>query len=210
MKSIFDASILLSEDTPSWPGDKKVTISQTDFIDKGDVCNISYITMGLHVGTHVDVPLHFYKDGKSTADIELERFMGRAKVFEIEEDVEVGAGHLKGMDIDEDDIVLLNIKKNEELLKKQEFCKDFVGISEEAAKYLVDLKVKGIGINYFSIEGFYAETYPVHQILLKNEITIIEGLNLQDVEPGEYQIYCFPLKFKGGNGSPTRAVLIRE
>jgi len=209
LKSIFDVSLTLSWQVPVWPGEGKVNIQKTRDISKGDVCNVSSFSMSMHTGTHVDMPKHFIDGGKSTEDIDLNKFMGRAKVFEFDKLVDIDEEDLKNLDIDEDDIVILKIKKNGELLRQKEFFKDYVSISEDAASFLVDRRVKGVGINYFSIEKYESDTFPVHRILLENEIVIIEGLNLEEVQHGLYDIFCLPLKFENGNGSPVRAVLVK-
>ena len=210
MSNIIDISIEISEQLPVWPGEKGVVIQQTRVMDEGDSCNVSFFTMGMHAGTHVDVPLHFVRDGKDTASVELDRFVGRAKVFEFNSKVEVGVTDLQGLDITKDDIVLLKVLKNEKLLSDNAFHKDYVYLSTEAASFLVRKGIKAVGINYFSIEKFNLPGNTTHKMLLENGVVIIEGLKLEAVLPGEYQVICFPLKLKGGNGSPARAVLVRQ
>jgi arylformamidase len=163
----------------------------------------------MHAGTHVDVPLHFVRNGDDTASIDLEKFMGKAKVFEFDSQIEVSVADLDGLDISKGDIVLLKVLRNEKLLLDKVFHKDYVCLSSEAAAYLVQLGIKAVGINYYSIEKFNLSGNTTHKMLLENGVVIFEGLKLEAVEPGEYQAACMPLKFKGGNGSPARAILIK-
>ncbi|HYF75336.1 MAG TPA: cyclase family protein [Candidatus Nitrosocosmicus sp.] len=210
MSNIIDISIEISEQLPVWPGEQQVAIRQTRSMDDGDSCNVAFFTMGMHAGTHVDVPLHFVRDGKDTASIELDRFAGRAKVFEFDSQIEVDVAALEGLDITKDDIVLLKALRNEKLLLDNVFHKDYIYLSTEAASFLVKKGIKAVGINYFSIEKFNLPGNATHKMLLENGVIIIEGLKLDGVLPGEYQGVFLPLKFEGGNGSPTRAILIRN
>ncbi len=209
MSNIIDISLEISEHLTVWPGEQVVDIQQTSSMDTGDNCNVAFFTMGMHAGTHVDVPLHFVRDGKDTATIELDRFVGRAKVFEFDSQVEVDVAALEGLDIIKDDIVLLKALKNEKLLRDSAFNKDYVYLSTEAAAFLVQKGIKAVGINYFSIEKFNLLGNTTHKMLLENGVVIIEGLKLEEVMPGEYQGVFLPLKLKGGNGSPARAILIK-
>jgi arylformamidase len=210
LMKIFDLSLVITEDLPVWPGDKEIEIVQECSIEKGDVCNLSHFSMSMHCGTHIDVPLHFINNGMDTEKAPLDKFIGRAKVFEFDEENEIGLKHLEGLEINEQDMILFKIKKNCELLKREFFEKNYVAVNLEAAKFLVEKGIKAVGIDYFSIEKYEAPGHPVHQILLQNGITIIEGLDLTDIEQAEYQLICLPLKFKHGNGSPVRAILIKE
>ncbi|MCX7709207.1 MAG: cyclase family protein [Clostridia bacterium] len=209
MKKIYDISLTLENDLPVWPGDKNPELEQTSFMEKGDVCNVGRFSMGMHTGTHIDVPLHFINDGKSTEDVDLSRFIGRAKVFEVEVPLKIELEHVQNFDIGEDDIIILKVPKNESLLKIKEFSKDYVSLSLEAAQFFANKKIKAVGINYFSIEKFDSSKFAVHKTLLGNDIVVIEGLKLEGIEPGEYEFFCLPLKLKNGNGSPVRAVLMK-
>lgn len=210
MKKFYDISLTLSEKLPVWPGDKAVEILQTSFMGKGDDCNVSLFSMSMHAGTHIDAPLHFINAGKSTEDMDLDRFIGKAKVFELDVQADIELEHVSGLDICAGDIVLLKILKNEELLKLEEFRHDFVGLSTKAAQYLAGKTIKSVGIDYYSIERSDSCGFSVHKILLGNGIGIIEGVKLEEIEPGEYELLCLPLKLKNGNGSPVRAVLVKD
>ena len=87
------------------------------------------------------------------------------------------------------------------------FQEDFIAPDGEAAKYLVKLGVKVIGVDYLSVAPF-TDPEPTHKILLKAGVLIIEGLDLSGVEPGEYTLYCLPLKIGGADGAPARVLLM--
>ena len=207
MGRIYDLSLTIHNKLPVWPGDEPVTITQTSFIATGDSCNVGHVAIGMHAGTHVDLPLHFIGDGRDAVTADLSKFMGRAVVLAIDEPVAVGPEPLRKAAIEPGDIVLLNIARNNDLLMKDEFCRDYVYLTSEGAEFLIAKGIKAVGINSFSIERFAASDAPVHHLLLSREIMILEGLNLRHIQPGRYQIYFFPLKLENGNGSPVRAVL---
>ncbi len=161
MSNIIDISLEISEHLTVWPGEQVVDIQQTSSMDTGDNCNVAFFTMGMHAGTHVDVPLHFVRDGKDTATIELDRFVGRAKVFEFDSQVEVDVAALEGLDIIKDYIVLLKALKNEKLLRDSAFNKDYVYLSTEAAAFLVQKGIKlnpdpkDLALGYFLLADLY-------------------------------------------------------
>lgn len=210
MTRIYDISLTISDDLPVWPGDKEIEIVSEFLLRNGDVCNLSHFAMSMHAGTHIDVPLHFIENGKDTENIELDKFMGKAKVYELDVPCEISIMDIGKLEINEHDMVLFKIKRNSVFMKSNFFHKNFVSLSQEAAEYLVNKRVKAVGINYFSIEKFNLPGNTVHKTLLGGGVIIIEGLNLQEIDPGDYQLICLPLKFKNGNGSPVRAVLIKE
>jgi len=108
--------------------------------------------------------------------------------------------------IAEGDIILFKTK-NSYLLRENKFHDNYVGLSIESAKYLASKRIKTVGIDYLSIGPRGDEGREVHRTLLREEIGIIEGLNLLNVREGLYFIVSLPLKIEGGEGSPVRAVL---
>ncbi len=91
--------------------------------------------------------------------------------------------------------------------KNSRFAKKFVYISTEAAKYLASLKIQTVGVDYLSVGGFHKNGSDVHKALLGAGICVIEGLNLSNVKPGNYDLICLPLKIFNSDGAPARAVI---
>ena len=85
--------------------------------------------------------------------------------------------------------------------------RDFVHLTPDAAEHLVENGIKVVGIDYLSVEKYNFVNPDVHRTLLGSGAVIIEGLNLSDVEPGNYELICLPLKIEGGDGAPARVVL---
>ncbi len=99
---------------------------------------------------------------------------------------------------------------NSRLWGSPEFHADYVGVTEAGARYLVDRGVKVVGVDYLSVEQFQTPGAPAHHVLLGAGTIVIEGLNLRDVEPGIYEMFCLPLRVVGADGAPARVVLRRS
>ncbi|MBC8062930.1 MAG: cyclase family protein [Clostridiaceae bacterium] len=205
----YDVTLTIGEELLVFPGDPKVKIEEPMSISKGDVANVSLISFGSHTGTHIDAPKHFYDKGKTIHEIDMNRLIGPAKVFEIMDKNFIGIEDIKNLNINKGDRILFKTK-NSEYLKEKEFNINFVYLSGEAAKYLADKEILTIGIDYFSVDKFGSAEFPAHFFLLGKDILIIEGLQLSEVKAGEYFMTALPLKLKDGNGSPARVVLMSK
>ncbi len=104
-------------------------------------------------------------------------------------------------------IVLFKTINSTVYLKEKSFNEEYVYLSTEAAEYLVMKKIATVGIDYYSIAGVNNNLIECHQVLLGAKVTIIEGLDLSGISPGEYEFVCLPLKIKGSDGSPARAII---
>ncbi|HOJ93012.1 MAG TPA: cyclase family protein [Dictyoglomaceae bacterium] len=202
----IDVSLLIHENLVFWPNDPKFEREWVSKISDGKNANLSKISLGSHTGTHIDTPYHFLEDGKKLDEIDLSRFYGLAKVFEIKNEDKISLGDVENLPIEKNDIILFKTK-NSKLLLDNKFYENYVGLSWEAAEFLVEKEIKTVGIDYLSIGPRGEEGKKVHRILLGKEIGIIEGLNLLNVQEGKYFLFALPLKIKDGEGSPVRAML---
>ncbi len=206
--SIIDISLALDSNVPLWPGSPGFKLTWIKSTGAGDEFNNSYLACDVHVGTHVDAPAHILQNGKTVEALELDVLVGRCLV--------VYLPHLK--EITADDLIRAKILPHTERLliktdnsrlwasDEAEFHKEFVALTHDAARWLVDRGIRLVGIDYLSI-GDFENGADTHRILLGNDIVVVEGLNLREVEPDEYELICLPLKLKGAEGSPVRAVL---
>jgi len=205
--TIYDVTIPLSSDTPVYPGDPPVNIEQKMSISNGDLANVSYYGFSSHAGTHVDPPSHLIDNGLTVDELLLELLIGRATVIEIKspciDKVALGEVDLTAT------VRVLFKTSNSQLWNKKEFIEDYVYIAPDAAQMLVDSGIKLVGIDYLSVDKFDSAKLPSHITLLNNGVVIIEGLNLAEIEPGDYELICLPLKIKGGDGAPARVILRR-
>jgi len=207
----YDISLSISSDMLVWPGDPQITLERIQDMDAGEPCNVTSLRMSVHSGTHVDAPSHFLGGEQPTVEqLELNILTGRVYVLHFPDDVDlITRPVLEEAKIPPRTRRLIFRTRNSKLLQSQEkqFRKDFVALSADGAQYLVDRSVKLVGIDYLSIAS-YNELTPVHEILLKFGVVVVEGLNLFEVSQGRYTLYCLPLKIAGSDGAPARAILV--
>lgn len=207
---LYDISLPISNNLPVWPGDPTVSLTKTMSISKGDNCNLTRIEMGSHAGTHIDAPYHFINDGSTVDAITIETFIGPCLVIEMDSEALIEETDLRKYNLDGYLRILIKTK-NSKLWSKnvRSFDPNYVAVGIDAAQYLAERNIKLIGIDYLSIEAFHSDGSPVHKLLLKNNIIILEGLNLSGVKAGVYELICMPLNLHNCDGSPAR-VLLRE
>lgn len=203
---IHDISVVISTDMPVYPGDPPVSISPFLSISKGDKVNVSALALGSHTGTHLDAPRHFFENGRGMSELELELLAGRATVLQLDVAQEIRREHLEGADLRGTERLLLGTA-NSALWREAGFQEDYIYLTEDTARHLVELGVKLVGLDYLSVEKFGSSEAPVHRALLQNDVVILEGLNLTGIEPGEYELICLPLRLNCEDGAPARAIL---
>jgi kynurenine formamidase len=217
MAKIIDLSLLISEGLPRW----KVEINR---VHPKHCHQITIVKMSVHIATHMDSPLHFVKGGKSIDEIPLEMTMGEASVVDLSykkenegitpEDLERNGGHIR-----EGDFVLLRTDWPDKMWGDMEFWRKAPYLTEEGAKWLTEKKPKAVGYDFpqdyviremENREPDIAESV-VHNVFLPKGILNIEYLtNLRSIKKKRVKFMAIPLKLKGVDGSPVRAVAIEE
>ena len=210
--TIYDISLTISPDLPVWPGDPGLELKKTESMDEGAHANVTHISAGVHLGTHVDAPHHFLNDGRTVDGLSLEVLTGPCYVVQLPDGVDaITAEVLERSEINPEMKRILFGTSNSHFWAQgeKEFQTDFVAITEDGAEWLVEHGVQLVGIDYLSVAP-YNDSVPTHSILLKAGIVIVEGLNLSQVIRGFYELYCLPLKIAGSDGAPARAILIQS
>lgn len=203
---IIDISVPLSEKTTVYPGNPAVEIEEMR--SETSSSTISKVTMGSHTGTHVDAPKHVFDDGEGVGVYDLSYFVGDARVIDCtQEEVEVSRKALEQSGIQKGERILLKTKNSGRL--QEPFFSDFIFLSPDGAAYLAECGVKLVAVDYFSIKQKGSTDNRPHTELLSKQIPIIEGVDLQGIEPGEYFLSALPLRFDELDGSPMRAVLLK-
>jgi arylformamidase len=176
---------------------------------KGDPLTLSAYSLGAHSGTHVDAPMHFVASGASIDRVPLERFIGPARVLDIPDSVQaIDAAELARHDWRGAPRILFRTRSSVRgWMTSPTFHRDFAYIAPDAAQLLADAGVQLVGVDYLSAEQFGAPAPRAHQILLGRDIPIVEGLSLQAVSAGDYDLIVLPLKVGGHEAAPARAVL---
>ncbi len=207
---IFDVSLPISPGMIVWPGDPPVVLERVSSMDAGAHDNVSRLACGVHTGTHVDAPHHFLNDGRTVDTLSLDVLVGPVQVVQVPDEVGlITAGLLEKAAVQPGTLRLLLKTRNSRLWKRsvKEFDRGYVGLSVDAAEWIVGAGVKLVGIDYLSVAPFN-QSIPAHQALLKPGIVILEGLDLNAVSPGLYTLYCLPLNLVGSDGAPARVILV--
>jgi len=196
IKRIYDISTPISKEMAIYPGDVEPKVDVQQDYDNGGF-RVSALGLGSHTGTHMDAPKHVFGDGMSIDELPLERLMGPVRVLE------VSPGEITKRDLPDDllpgDSIFLKTRRGEGETGN-------AYLSLEAAIYLSDSGIKTVGTDGLSIESDSGGGH-IHKFLLSKSIIIIEGLRLEHIAPRDYFFICLPLKIKGCDGAPARALL---
>jgi arylformamidase len=207
MTEWIDISVPLYSGMVHWPDNPPVEIKRMLDMDRGAPCNVSVLSMGSHTGTHMDAPRHFLRRGIGMDRMPLTATLGPVRVIEIHDRESIKPGDLRPHRIRRGERVLFKTPNSRRSWRSDAFDEDFVYISQEAARYLAQCRIRTVGVDYLSVGGFKRDGLETHQALLGAGIWIIEGLNLAKVKPGKYELVCLPLKMLGADGAPARAIL---
>ena len=203
---IIDISWPITEHTTQYKNRNEIKIVPTKEFDRDGVRS-SCLTIGSHVGTHVDAPAHFLKEGVTIEKVSLEKLMGPCEVLDLT--FVIGAITAKDLAsfVFKKDIILLFKTRNSLLSFDAPYNPEFVYLDKTGAQFLADAQVRAVGTDYLGIERNQPQ-HETHDILLGAGIPIIEGLRLAMVQPGHYHFYCLPLAVHGAEAAPARAVLV--
>lgn len=196
----IDLSVILNQQTPVYPGDPAIKIEPAGVIER-DGWNDHVISISTHIGTHIDAPLHMIAGGKTLEQISVDQFVGPGQLIEV--DKEFSLARLQQADIQPGDIVLFHTGMSEHYHEPVYFER-YPAMSEEIARYLVERKVKMVGVDAGGVDN--ADGFPVHKILLAGNVLIIENLtNLAQLTDKEFTVYALPIKLDV-DGAPARVI----
>jgi arylformamidase len=202
---LYDISLTLSPQSVRWVTAQPLELIERKRMRRGDSNNSSSVHTSVHAGTHVDAPFHFVPDGMTIESLPLEIFIGPARVCAVD-----AGSHITGQDVERAQLTgetrVLFKTRNSNLLKKGEYDAAFAPFSVDAAEALVKLGVKLVGLDYLSAAAA-DEQVPVHRAFLDHGVILLEGVELSEVPPGRYELFCPPVKLAGSDGAPCRAVL---
>ena len=199
----YDISLPLSPETVRWVSAPPLEIHERRRMHRGDPLNASAVTMSMHSGTHVDAPLHFIDGAPGAEGIPLDALVGPAVVVDATSVEALGGQELESLGVPEGAERVLLKTQNSELWNQDAFTRDFLRLDGGGARFVVSRGIRTIGIDYLSIGDREA-----HRELLGAGVVPVEGLDLRNIEPGEYTFVCLPLDVVGSDGAPARAILI--
>lgn len=206
---IHDVSIDLYPGMTQWAGEgvcAETTMSRTP----DDEANVTQLVLTTHSGTHVDPPRHFIHDGATVDQVPLDRWIGPCYVVDVRgarPDIEVADLERAGIPAGTERLVLKTDNSGLWSSTAGTFVEDFVAVSPDAARWIVERGIRLVAIDYLSVGSFRETGVETHHILLGNDVVLVEGLNLTDIEAGHYELICMPLKIRHGDGAPARVAL---
>jgi arylformamidase len=207
---IYDISVPMSNGMVVYPRNPDVRIAPHSELSKGGSSNVSTLAFGSHTGTHVDAPRHFFEAGSTVDRLPLDALIGPARVLSFPDDVmSITAAHLEPHVLRGVHRVLFRTR-NSGFVTDPQFHPDFTYVAPDAAELLVSLGIRLVGVDYYSVEQFRSGHHRTHRTLLERGVVIVEGLDLSAIDAGEYDFICLPLRLENLDGSPARAVLIRN
>lgn len=205
MSKIYDISQRIRAGIPVWPGDKEFSLKRTWSIEPGCPVNVSEISMSTHTGTHADARLHFDNKGLDSAEAPLEPYIGQATVLDVSAEIAdlVQPEHLARLP-EQVERVLLKMFPS---FPHAGWDPDFPAISTAAIKFLQERGCILIGTDVPSLDHQDSKDLDAHFAVDAAEMAILEGLVLDDIPEGDYELIALPLKIEGADGSPVRAIL---
>lgn len=201
---MFDISRPLQTGVPTWPGDTPFSYEVSWTKEQSGSVNVGKLTMSIHTGTHIDAPFHFDNEGRKVMELDLELYIGVARVIDITGRSSIGAEDLKAYDLD--GMTRLLIRTNS-WTNPKDFPIEITYLRDDIGPYLAEKGIRLIGVDVPSVDPLDSKVLSAHHALHACDIHILEGINLAHIEPGDYELIALPLPLVEADGSPVRAVL---
>lgn len=202
--TIHDISVILGEENITYPGDPAFSREAPG----PQTAEAMKITICAHSGTHLDSPAHFFPDQKHLDDFLPEYFIMPAQVVEIIDPAAVRAEDLERVQTNPEEAILFRTGNSHSgRVCNGRFGEEYVYLAEDAARWCVDRQLRLVGLDYITLDHYGDADNPAHRTILGAGLLALEGINLMAVPPGRYTLVCLPLRIKGAEGSPVRAVL---
>ena len=206
MDSWIDISLPLNQQTAVWPGDTPFTYEVNWSKEESGSVNVGRITMSIHTGTHIDAPFHFDNDGKKVSELDVNVYIGKARIIHLPVPSSIGVEALAGVDLEGVSRLLI---RTDVWPDRSVFPTAIPKIEPELASYLGDKGIRLLGLDLPSVDPIDSKELLSHHELTKHGIHILEGLVLDQIEPGDYELAALPLFLAEADGSPVRAVVKR-
>ncbi|MCO4794169.1 MAG: cyclase family protein [Bacteriovoracaceae bacterium] len=202
----YDISPVIHEGIAVFPGDTAFSRNVLMSIDDGSHIDLSTIKSTVHLGAHADAPSHYHKDGKGIDERDLMLYMGLCQVISV---------NIPKKERIQREHVTTAINAPRVLFKTESFpnpdqwVDDFNSLGPELIDWLTELGVRLVGIDTPSVDPSDSKDLPSHQSLYKNDMAVLEGVDLRLVPDGLYNLVALPLRLKDADASPVRAILLR-
>jgi arylformamidase len=204
MPKIYDISPLISESLSVWPGDTPLRREVLLDLARGDSVTLSTLHATAHLGAHADAPCHYMTSGAGIDRRIVDFYLGRCQVMRVRlpRGSLIGPADLPGQIVAERVLLATGTFPD-----PTQFNRDFVALEPSLVD---DLHVRGVrlvGVDTPSVDPFDSKDLPAHQAFFRHDMAILEGLVLDDVCEGLYELIALPLRLEGFDASPVRAIL---
>ncbi len=204
---IIDISPMVSPQIAVFPGDKTFEENFHLEMSRGDHLTLSSIHTTLHVGAHTDAPNHYHVQGESIEKRNLALYMGPVQIIEVKlsRGQRITSEHLKNHEIKAPRVLFKTLS----FPNPNQWNSDFVALSPELIEFLSQRGVKLVGLDTPSVDLADDKELITHHKIYEKNMAILEGVVLNHVSEGIYQLIALPLKIQGADATPVRAVLLR-
>ncbi|GHI01667.1 arylformamidase [Neobacillus kokaensis] len=206
MNPWIDISQPLDNRIAVWPGDTPFRYKVSWSKEESGSVNVGEITMSTHTGTHIDAPFHFDNDGKKVIELDVNLYIGLSRVVHLPKPSSIGIKELSGVELDGVTRLLI---RTDAWADRSVFPAVIPEIEPELASYLAKKGVRLLGLDLPSVDPLDSKELTAHHELTRHGIHILEGLVLDHIDSGDYELAALPLSLVEADGSPVRAVVRR-
>jgi len=201
---LIDISRPIFTAMPVWPGDSPVEFGLVHAIPGGAAANVGKLTTGVHAGTHADAPYHYNNAGPRMDEVPLDLYVGPARVIDVRGHATLTPELFAGFDWPATPRLLV---RSDAWKDPGAFPQTWPLFAPETPAWLAAAGVKLVGLDAPSVDALTTTDMRIHHLFDRADLLIIENLDLSRVEPGVYEFIGLPLRLRGADGSPVRAVL---
>jgi arylformamidase len=201
---LIDISRPIYTGMPVWPGDSPVDFSLTAMKAKGSDANVGRLSLCVHAGTHADAVFHYAENGARMDEIPLDVFVGPARVVDVRGHSLITTELLAAHDFGVTPRVLF---RSDAWTDPAIFPTEWPVFSADVPGWLAARGVRLVGLDVPSVDKLTSTGMPIHHVIERAGLFILESLDLHHVPPGVYELIALPLRIRGADGSPIRAVL---
>ncbi|MBC6973315.1 arylformamidase [Bacillus sp. Xin] len=200
----IDISQPLNNEIATWPGDTPFSYEVSWSKEQSGSVNVGKLTMSIHTGTHIDAPFHFDNNGKKVLDLDVNVYVGKARIIDVSGMESIGAKELEKFKLDGVERLLLRTASHG---NAQEFPETIPYLRADIAPFLSEKGIQLIGVDVPSVDPLDDKELAAHHQLFKHGIHILENVVLDHVQDGDYELIALPLALTDADGSPVRAVI---
>lgn len=200
----IDISQPLNNDIATWPGDTPFSYEVSWSKENSGSVNVGKLTMSIHTGTHIDAPFHFDNKGKKVIDLDVQIYVGPARIIDVSNLESIGKKELENFHLEGVERLLLRTSSHG---KANEFPDVIPHLRADIAAFLSEKGIRLIGVDVPSVDPLDDKELAAHHQLFKHGIHILENVVLDHVVDGDYELIALPLALTDADGSPVRAVI---